>query len=465
MKYLAMCSFLMLALVSCGPKKDAQAVKPVSDDIRERLASANIYEVNVRQFSPEGSFKGLQDQLPRLREMGVDVLWLMPIHPISKIKRKGGVGSHYAVGDYKATNPDYGTMEDFKQLVQEVHKNGMFIILDWVPNHTGWDNPWITEHPEWYTKVGDTISHPADNDGKLTDWYDVADLNYSNTEMRAAMVDAMKFWLTEADIDGFRCDVAGFVPDDFWTDCLAQLRKVKNIFMLAEWEKPELFVFGFDMCYGWEFHHVMKKIYKGEKHNDEPEIANANTIEAYLQRERKAYIPGYYKMHFTNNHDENSWNGTEKELFGDHADFFFTLAATLDGMPLIYNGQESNLDRRLAFFEKDSIDWKNYERTGFFKKRLALKHNLAPLGNGKAGVPSVRIPSNNDTKIYAFKRANDKQALVGIFNLSKEAVKVSLKDPILKGEWTDFDADTKITVGDDFSTQLEPWSYTLLVRN
>lgn len=417
--------------------------------------NANIYEVNVRQFSPEGTFKGLDSQLNRLKAMGVDVLWLMPIYPISKEKRKGGVGSHYAVADYTAVNPEYGTLEDFKTLVDHAHTLEMRVILDWVPNHTGWDHPWITEHPDWYTKKNGAITEPLNEDGSSTGWTDVADLDYDNADMRAAMTTALEFWVQETDIDGYRMDVAGFVPYDFWDKLRPQLHKSKQLFMLAEWETPELFKNkAFDICYGWEFHHLMKKINEGK--------SSANAIDTLLARERRLYGDGL-KMRFTNNHDENSWNGTERELFGEQMNTYFVLCAMIDGMPLIYNGQESNLDRRLAFFEKDPIEWKNYGRTGFFRTLLEVKHKHPALWNGKHGGRAERIHSNHDAEVYAFGRRKGGDRVVTILNLSAEPQDVTLRMGKYTGTYTNIFGGAASEFRSKTRVRLSPWEYRVLV--
>ncbi len=260
--------------------------------------NANIYEVNIRQYTPEGTIAAFRKHLPRLKEMGVDILWLMPIHPISKIKRKGGdgaQGSHYAVGDYTGVTPDYGTLEEFKALVKEIHDQGMYVILDWVPNHTGWDNPWIEEHPDWYTYRADTIVHALNEKGELTDWTDVADLNYDNPDMRQAMVDALKFWVEECHVDGYRYDVAHAVPDDFWVTACSALKETKPVFLLGETEKDSLRNNkAFHATYGWSLHHIMNEVAKGAK--------KTSAIDEWLVEDRNRFNHGFH-MHFTTNHD------------------------------------------------------------------------------------------------------------------------------------------------------------------
>ena len=341
----------------------------------EWTQSANIYEVNIRQYTPEGTFRAFMKHLPRLKKMGVDILWIMPIHPIGEKNRKGGMGSPYASKNYKEVNPDFGTKADFKQLVEQAHALGFKVILDWVANHSAFDNIWAKEHPDWYTQDKDgNIIHPKD-----TDWTDVADLNYDNPDMRAAMIGAMQYWLREFDIDGYRCDVAGFVPDDFWKEAITELQKTKNIFMLAEWDEPKMHDDYFHMTYGWGFHHIMNKVAKSKM--------PISAIDAFIKKDNKKYKHEDYRMNFTTNHDENSWNGTVYERMGKLADAMTVLAFTIQGMPLIYSGQEAGLNKRLSFFEKDSIDWSDISKEMFFKKLLQLKHENKALWNGTYSNP------------------------------------------------------------------------------
>jgi len=294
----------------------------------------------------------------------------MPIHPISLKNRKGSLGSYYAVQDYKGVNPDFGTDEDFKILVQQIHELGMKVILDWVPNHTGFDHIWIEQHPEWYTKNEDgEITHPVG-----TDWTDVADLNYDNSDMRRAMTDAMAYWIRDFDIDGFRCDVAGEVPNDFWADNNERLFSKKQVFLLAEAEGPSLHDAGFHMTYAWGFHHKLNQIAKGE--------VSLAEVEKFIKEDTAKYGQAAFRMNFITNHDENSWNGTIEERMGDAADVLGVFAFTINGMPLVYSGQEAGLNKRLQFFEKDEINWDTLHKEDFYTKLLDLKHENMALWNG-----------------------------------------------------------------------------------
>ncbi len=330
----------LVVLNSCssnGSEKSVTNGKVEQIKHPEWSKNLSIYEVNIRQFTPEGTFNAFIPHLPRLKELGADILWIMPINPIGELNRKGSLGSYYSISDYLTLNPEFGIDEDFKNLIKTAHENDLYVIIDWVANHSAWDNPLVNEHPEWYQK---------DTTGKMIspyDWTDVVAFDYSNRQMNDYMLNAMKFWVTEYDIDGYRCDVAGMVPDTFWLRVRTELDKIKPVFMLAEDEAPRHHA-AFDMTYGWEFHHVMNDIYKGEK--------NANDIEKYLHKNDSLYPSDAYRMYFITNHDENSWNGTEFERLGEGVKAFFVLTATVPGMPLIYSGQEAAMDKRLEFLVK-----------------------------------------------------------------------------------------------------------------
>lgn len=418
----------------------------------EWTRNATIYEVNVRQFSEEGTFKAVEQQLTRLREMGVDILWLMPIHPISKENLQGTAGNPYAVEDYKAVNPDYGTLADFKAFVKQAHDLGMHVILDWVPNHTGRGHSWVKLHPDWYTKINGKLSPPIDDQGRVTNRPDVVDLNYQNPELRAAMIDAMQFWVRECDVDGYRCEVAGFVPDDFWTQLRPKLDSIKPVFMLAEWEdKPEHFKECFNMNYGWSSYQLMQQIAKGKR--------PATALDSLLAHNQQRFPPWYYQMHFTQNHDENAWTGTGSELFGNGIEAFTVLAFTFDGMPLVYNGMESNLSKRLKFYEKDPIYWGNYAKAEFYKTLLTLKHRNRALWNGQAGGYLVKIPTEKDDKVYAFYRKQDNDQVVVIINLSPTPQTIRLNGDGFEGVFTEVFSREPAELRNSMTFALKPWEY------
>jgi glycosidase len=342
----------------------------------------NIYEVNVRQFTAEGTLKALEAHLPRLQELGVGILWFMPIQPIGQKNRKGGLGSYYAIRDYTAVNPEFGTLADFLRLVEKAHALGMKVILDWVANHTAWDHPWVATHKERY-KLDDkgAVYSVTFNAGtpQVEYWTDVVGLNYQDPGLWKAMTEAMAFWLKEADIDGFRCDVASLVPTPFWEQARAKLDAIKPVFMLAESDKVDLHAKAFDMTYDWDLHDQLRAVAKGQ--------AGAEELRAWWARRQAKYPPDAFRMNFTANHDSNSWHGSCQEFYGSEACLkaMAVLAAMLPGMPLIYGGQEAFFRKRLAFFEKDAIDWRGYPLAGFYRELLQLKTRHAALAHGQAG--------------------------------------------------------------------------------
>ena len=383
--------------------------------------SANIYEVNVRQYTREGTFRAFEQHLPRLRRMGVDILWLMPINPISKKLRKGSLGSYYAISDYKAINPEYGDLAGFQHLVKAAHAQGFKVIVDWVANHTGWDNVWVDQHPDWYKRnakgelEGYHYTDPSDHHEEV--WADVIGLDYSRPAVRQGMIDAMRYWVQTADIDGFRCDAAWAVPTDFWDEARARLDKVKPVFMLAEADTQDLQAHAFDMTYDWALYHTLVKVAQG--HGDARDLARLYTDPA------RRYPAGAYRMTFTNDHDENSWNGTDRELYGDGAAAMAVLAATLPGMPLIYSGQEAGLNKRLAFFDKDSIPWKKDDRAQLYATLLRLKHQHPALMSGlEPG--NLELIDTGNPKVFAFRRTKGRDRVTVAVNLSATPAQVAL---------------------------------------
>jgi glycosidase len=435
-----------------GPLNDGRAdLKPVTHP--EWSRNASIYEVNVRQYSPGGTFKEFEEHLPRLREMGVDILWFMPIHPIGEKNRKGTLGSYYSVRDYRAVNPEFGTVADFKALVDRIHDMGMYVIIDWVANHCAWDNPLTLEHPGWLAKDvhGDFV--PPNKD-----WTDVIDIDYSKPGLRRYMIDAMKFWVEDVDIDGFRCDVAGMVPVDFWNEARAELDEIKPVFMLAEWESPEHHQYAFDMTYAWALHDLMKNLAARK--------LPASALAMYVEKEASTYPEDAYRMYFTSNHDVNSWDGTVFERFGDGAAAFAVLAATLGGMPLVYSGQEAGLDRRLAFFEKDEIEWREHPFARLYSALLNLKHRNRALWNGMAGGGVKWVHSTNDGAVFAFVRQRDGDRVFVILNLSDGGQEIGLAGTDHTGHYSQVlpaSSTSEPPVDVDFTggevIELAPWDY------
>lgn len=392
--------------------------------------NATIYEVNLRQYTKEGNFNAFAQDLDRLERLGVKILWFMPIQPIGVKNRKGSLGSYYAVKDYAGINPELGSKKDFKALVKKCHEMGFKVVIDWVANHSAPDNLWVKKHPDWYFH---------DSTGKVlppkgTDWWDVAKLNYDKIEMRKAMIKSMEYYVKTFDIDGFRCDVAGDVPIDFWNEASQKLNKIKPLFMLAEWESPSAFS-AFNMDYGWEFHHILTKIASGDK--------KLVDLDAFLQQHEMKYPATSIQMNFVTNHDENSWNGTIKEKFGPLGDAFTALTFVWPGMPLIYTGQESDLQRRLAFFDKDSIEWRDFPKQEFLSKLVKLKKEnkaLASLNGGKL----IRIKTPTDEAIYAFSRTKAKDQVLFFMNTTPNKTQVNFTTELLSNTFTDIITGEKI---------------------
>jgi glycosidase len=405
--------------------------------------------VNVRQFTQEGTFEALEGHLPRIKELGTKIIWLMPIHPIGELNRKGGLGSYYSVRDYKGINPEFGDSLSFKSFVKRAHNEGLYVIIDWVANHSSWDNPLVTQKPEWYAK---------DSTGNMYapfDWTDVVKFDFAVPELRTYMIDAMKYWIQEYDIDGFRCDVAGEVPMDFWNDARADLDKIKPVFMLAEAEGPQ-FHSAFDMTYGWEFHHILNKVYNGE--------AGPDDIEDYLLKNDSLYPEDAYRMYFITNHDENSWNGTEFERLGDGVATFFALTTLGPGMPLVYSGQETGYDKRMQFFEKDPIDWGKYEMQEFYQTILDLNTNHPALYNGEAGGEWSRITTDNDDKAFVILTEENTQKVLGLFNLSPDDITIGLKDEKAYEMYKTLFTFEDITVNENTRFIIPAWSYKVLYK-
>lgn len=407
---------------------------------------AVIYEVNVRQFTPEGTFQAFDRELPRLKDLGVDILWFMPVHPISEKNRKGKLGSYYAVRDYKAINPEFGTLEDFKNTVRRAHDLGMKVIIDWVPNHSGCDNAWVTEHPSWYAR---------NDKGEMFgpyDWTDVYKFDYFNPEMRRGMVDALKFWLTEAGIDGFRCDVAAEVPVDFWNETRPQLQAVQpGLFMLAEASDPRLQREGFDMGYNWPMKDLFSAIaatagqytFKapGEKEPRKFPVRHAAAIDSMLAVQALDYPADTYLMNMITNHDLNSWEGTEFERLGNLSQAFAVLSYTLPGMPLIYTGQETGMNRAFEFFDKDKApDWEpRNEYFSFYQALNALKHNNPALDAGSPREARMIRYQTKSPDLYVFERTDGDNRIFVAVNLGnkEEAVEFTGATPDLSAGFTD----------------------------
>jgi glycosidase len=417
-----------------------------------------MYEVNIRQYTAEGTFTAFGRHLPRLDSLGVDILWFMPVQPIGKLNRKGPLGSYYSIADYTSINPEFGSAADFRRVVDEAHRLGVKVILDWVGNHTAFDHPWITEHPEWYVHRADgSISFPLDQEGRETDWTDVAELNYGSAEMRRAMIGEMRWWMDSMNVDGFRCDVAWGVPMDFWRTVRAELQAVNpDVFLLAESEGPQYHA-AFDASYAWEFHHLLNQVARG----DEP----LTVLDAYFERQERTYPRDAYRLAFTSNHDENSWQGTEFERMGaNHAPAFVLAATTDQSMPLLYTGQEDSVAKRLRFFEKDTVHWSGHSLATFYRAMFELKHTNQALWNGAHGGEQAKLRTA-DAKVYAFTRTRGVNAVLVAVNFGDAAVQAAYDGLAMPGEYTDWFAKTRVSLAASGRLDVPAHGYRILVRD
>lgn len=434
---------LTFSLICCRSNKLSNLDKGQINGHPAWIMQGNIYEVNVRQYTPEGTFNAFAKQLDRLKAMGVETIWFMPINPISKLDRKGTLGSYYAVSDYTAINPEFGTMADFKKIVKSIHDKGMKVLIDWVPNHTGADNRWITEHPDFFVK------DKAGNAAVAFDWADTRQLNYKNPVLQDSMVAAMKFWIKDTDIDGFRCDVAWNVPASFWKKSIPQLKKMKNIFMLAEGDSTYLPKSGFDAVYPWHMFKMMEKVAKGEK--------NALALDSINKENENIYPENTIQMYFTSNHDENSWNHADFGTFPGviHAPFAVFTQTMKNSVPLIYSGQEEPVLRALEFFEKDPIVFKNFEREKFYKTLLNLRKRNEAL-SADASFKKVIL---GDTKaIYAYVREKGNKKVLVILNFSGIEQTISINDNSLIGKVHNV-FEEKEEILNTKERKMKPWGY------
>lgn len=476
MKKILFLFITMIALASCKSEPEERIQQEVVPEIEPvsnlAMEKAVIYEANIRQYSPEGTFDAFTAEIPQLKDLGVKVIWLMPIHPVSMKKRKATgdlsvedikdpeerkkyLGSYYAVSDYTAVNPDFGTKEDLDELVKTAHDNGMYVILDWVANHTGWDHKWLEEHPEYYTQneAGEPVDPLNPETGESWGWTDVADLNYENKELWKAMTNDMKYWVKEHNIDGFRADVAGEVPTEFWDQAVKQLKEIKPVFMLAESEEKELFHNSFDMGYNWEGHHLMNQIAQGK--------ASVKAWDEYMKKIDTTYQGDDYLMNFVTNHDENSWNGTVFERMGDASEAMVALTYTIPGVPLIYSGQEYDMDKRLKFFEKDTIPKTKGKMWPILEKLGELKNTNKALHGAKEAAEYKRLTTSADQKVLAFERSKDGSRVVYVANLSSKPVEFTID---VHGDLKPYLGKNDFQMEENKKYKFQPWEYVILVN-
>lgn len=453
-KLLVSKTVVFISIISALSSANILYSQPLQSEVVHPSWSNNktIYEVNIRQYTKSGTFKDFEKHLPELKKMGVGILWLMPINPIGEKNRKGTLGSYYSVKDYLAVNPEFGTMEDFKNLVKKIHSLGMHVIIDWVANHTSWDNNLTIEHPDFYKKdsTGNFIS-------PVKDWTDAIALNYNNNELWGYMINALKFWVEKYGVDGFRCDVADMVPTPFWNKAREELNKIKPVFMLAEAEKPELQVKAFDMTYSWDVYKLMNNIAQGKE--------SPSAFNNYFKTESERFSANDFRMRFTTNHDENSWNGTEFERLGDAASTFAAFTFVIPGMPLIYSGQESGLNKRLNFFDRDPIEWKESPFRALYTKLIKLKLKNKSLWNGKEGGNITLVSAPGDKSVYSFIREKGSSKIFVVFNLSNAPAEGELSTGRIKGVYTNYFTGEKISFTGKDSFKLKPWEYLIFVKD
>ena len=437
----------LLFFISCNDQKELSTNFNINE-----IKDGVIYEANIRQYSESGKFQDFTKDIYKLKNLGVKIIWLMPIHPISKTNRKGTLGSYYSISDYKAVNPEFGNKDDLDELIKEAHKHGMLVILDWVANHTGWDHKWIENKPDYYTKnENGEITDPINpSTGESWGWTDVADLNFDNMEMQNEMIEAMEYWVKEYEIDGYRLDAAHSCPASFWKKSIERLKKIKNVLMLAEsdgyhtggFELIELF----DMSYNWSGHHVLNRIYKKEN--------NSEDLKININRNLNDYSSKHVLMNFTSNHDENTWAGTVFDRYGDGAKTFAALTYFLPGIPLIYNGQEYGLNKRLEFFEKDFITKKQSDFYEFYSNLNSLKkeNNLLDIDSEI----KFEIIETNNKNLICYKRTKNNDSMYFVANLSEESQEINTEfSETLKS----LNSDKMISLK---KNSLNPWEYHFL---
>jgi glycosidase len=457
MRDLALGLGLALAVLWHGPalaQGDPWAPRPfVTLENPEWSRDAVLYQINTRQFTPEGTFAAAQEQLPRLKALGVDILWLMPIHPIGEVNRKGTLGSPYSVKDYYAVNPEFGTEEDFRRFVDAAHAQGFRVILDLVANHTAWDHPLASEHPDWYEKTWDGRFRPT----PWWDWSDIIDLDWSQHGVRAHVGGAMEHWVREFGVDGYRADVAGYVPVDFWETMRARLDAIRPVFMLGEVQQTAWHRAAFDASYAWDWHHTTKRIAKGE--------ADATALFGYYAENESLWPRAAMRMTYIENHDSNAWEGTLYENYGPALEAMTALGFVGEGLALIHNGQEACNAKRLAFFEKDAIDWTQAQGCDYgalLADLIAFRDANPALHNGKWGARMRQVVTDRPQQVFAFVREQDGNKVVALFNLSDRPVEAHLADGLAAGRYREFRTGEEATLAAGMPVGLEPWGFRLL---
>ncbi len=446
--------FVTCLILSSADSLIAQTGKPLNTSSVHPSWSeqSNIYEVNLRQYTASSSIKDFEKSLARLRKMGVEILWFMPINPIGIEGRKmtsADLGSYYSVRDYKALNPEFGTMNDWKHLVKLSHSLGFKVIIDWVPNHTSPDNLWIKNHPDFYKRdsVGNTMYD--------ADYTDTRNLSYDNMELRDSMIDAMKFWITQTGIDGFRCDHVDPIPVEFWKTCIDSLKKLKDVFMLAESENPQLHTVGFDETYGWSVMWATVGVASGKK--------TVSQLDSVINHNFSIFPKDAYRLYFTTNHDENSWNGTEFEKYGNAYKAFAVFTQTMyQSVPLIYSGQEIPNKKRLKFFTRDPIIWNQYKMAPFYSTLLHLRRSDPALA---ADASYEKLQTGNDMAIFAYVREKAGHKIAVILNLSNQPQQFTINDSSIFGNPLNIFLGIKEKINATHVFSIEPWGFIVYEYN
>ncbi len=447
---------LLLATASCKPVTDSSEWQPkpyVTVEAPEWTRDAVLYQINTRQFTPEGTFAAATKELPRLKALGVDILWLMPIHPIGTKNRKGSLGSPYSVRDYYDVNPEFGSKEDFRAFVDAAHKQGFKVILDLVVNHTAWDHKMASEHPDWYEKTWDGKFRPT----PWWDWSDIIDLDWTKPGVREHIGGAMEMWVRDYGVDGYRADVAGYVPVDFWEMMRARLDAIRPVFMLGEVQQSSYHRAAFDASYGWDWHVASKKIAKGD--------ADATGFFGYYAENESLWPREAMRLTYIENHDSNAWEGTIGENYGAARDAMTALSFTHEGLPLIHNGMEACNAKRLEFFEKDAINWAqgdNCEYGALLVDLIKFRDANPALANGKWGARMAQVVNDKPKQLFGWVRAQNGNKVVGLFNLSGQPVTATLADGLAAGDYREFRTGANVTVKAGETITLPAWGYRLL---
>lgn len=450
--------FMLTILLTAGckdiPSEGIDYLPELAHITSKTIDKAIIYEVNIRQYSSEGTFNSFTKNISELKKLGVDIIWLMPIHPISVKNRKGKLGSPYSVDDFRMTNPDFGTAEDLDFLIETAHANGMYVIIDWISNQTGWNHRWITEHPEYYVRneKGEILDPSNSKTGESWGWTDVAELNYENPKMKAEMIQEMLYWVRTHRIDGYRLDATQEIPDNFWNEAFDSIKKIKPDFLFIETEKSDVIHQITDLNYDYLAQQLMNGIAIGR-----------NTVadwDSYFEHKKTSNAKKIV-INSTSNHDENAWNGTVYERLGDAAETFTVLTYLMPGVPLIYNGQEYDNKKRLSFFDKDSIDHTKGTYFGLYEKLGRLKKNHPAL-SARIDVGSYgRIRTTNDQRLLAFWRANNNDSILFVANLKNLTNKFNLP---ISGVFKDYFSGKIISITPESIFDFKPWEYKVLIK-